>query len=721
MTQPILEAPGDVFLAAGDPERFLRDNLPSTPTDDTEEKNHHTAAIAIAGAFIAWRLYVLHQSKREPAPLTDPAGALHRLWRKHAPMWLRITAPVVSDVMAAQGLTGQELQAVAVDYATKLGEYIHETSSAAVVAGYREQLRKGVNPTLSWLRAMEGYGLGDRPLRSWLAQQIAVDGPISDLITPGARNALDRAILARADILGQTEAWQARQLAKSVVWMTDEANGHLPPGCRKRWITAHDEIVCPICGPLDQQEARLSDKFQLPNGKVLWAPGVHPNCRCELELLYPEVWFEKAMGKDPYNRNEDGEFATKESRRRKTVRAVPVKEREVDPDVQSLFDQMQDVPVAEAAKELIDPFASETTGIDPFAGGINPFAKPSIIDPLGTGGINPFPGTVDPFTKINPFEGKVDPFGAKIRPKTLTMLYIIRNGEVIPRPPDEDPDEEVDPQRLVMVSADDYYGSDAANLNSYRDADGELHVRPPDNKELSVGDVVDLSRTKTAGPLVGIEGLPVVSIWGPWDALTAAADSWYPDDEQFWETTQEYTIFMDDLEKSLRTLYTDISSNPDRILSEHVMSDRDIIDFSREIIPVEAKQANGDAKVLRSVLYEKVSSSQDVLDSLGEWAIIHNIGSADDVNATLDEISSKYGDDYIHVPQMFTFPKGYGVGDVDPGDIHPRIKGQYYVSRVLYHEVHADGPQRIRAWKEVQLEPLLKSGPTDPNNIQYGS
>lgn len=46
----------------------------------------------------------------------------------------------------------------------------------------------------------------------------------------------------------------------------------------KRWNTARDEIVCPICGPLHRQTAPIDGTF--PGGYD--SPPAHPRCRCWL-------------------------------------------------------------------------------------------------------------------------------------------------------------------------------------------------------------------------------------------------------------------------------------------------------------------------------------------------------------------------------------------------------------------------------------------------------
>lgn len=47
---------------------------------------------------------------------------------------------------------------------------------------------------------------------------------------------------------------------------------------QRQWITANDELVCPICGPLHKKyESQWASRF--PGG-----PPAHPNCRCSIVL-----------------------------------------------------------------------------------------------------------------------------------------------------------------------------------------------------------------------------------------------------------------------------------------------------------------------------------------------------------------------------------------------------------------------------------------------------
>lgn len=49
----------------------------------------------------------------------------------------------------------------------------------------------------------------------------------------------------------------------------------------KRWNTALDEMVCPICAPLHRKIVSLDGQW-MSNGETLTAPPAHPRCRCWL-------------------------------------------------------------------------------------------------------------------------------------------------------------------------------------------------------------------------------------------------------------------------------------------------------------------------------------------------------------------------------------------------------------------------------------------------------
>lgn len=75
---------------------------------------------------------------------------------------------------------------------------------------------------------------------------------------------------SRADMIAVTEVTQAFAQGNMIAWL---GSGVVQ---RRRWNTNNDELVCPVCGPLNQQVAELGQPFEggIDN------PPAHPRCRC---------------------------------------------------------------------------------------------------------------------------------------------------------------------------------------------------------------------------------------------------------------------------------------------------------------------------------------------------------------------------------------------------------------------------------------------------------
>lgn len=72
----------------------------------------------------------------------------------------------------------------------------------------------------------------------------------------------------------------------------------------KRWMTARDDKVCPICAPLDQKIVSLDGAWtqnergeivEAAGGMGLMAPPAHANCRCWLQPIVSEQSFEQVL------------------------------------------------------------------------------------------------------------------------------------------------------------------------------------------------------------------------------------------------------------------------------------------------------------------------------------------------------------------------------------------------------------------------------------------
>ena len=93
----------------------------------------------------------------------------------------------------------------------------------------------------------------------------------------------------RAEMIAITEVTRAFAQGNILAW----GESGVTEG--KEWNTANDELVCPICGPLDGEQVKLKDEFF----GGFDGPPAHPRCRC---WLTPVVIGDRETGPDIFDR-----------------------------------------------------------------------------------------------------------------------------------------------------------------------------------------------------------------------------------------------------------------------------------------------------------------------------------------------------------------------------------------------------------------------------------
>jgi SPP1 gp7 family putative phage head morphogenesis protein len=117
-------------------------------------------------------------------------------------------------------------------------------------------------------------------LRSAVSDWVSSGKPLEDLVAEiepmfGS---------VRAELIATTEVTKAFAEGNLATWRESGVVSG------KRWMTAEDELVCPICSPLDGMVVELDENgFTTEEGGVgLTAPPAHPNCRCYLQPFVEE-------------------------------------------------------------------------------------------------------------------------------------------------------------------------------------------------------------------------------------------------------------------------------------------------------------------------------------------------------------------------------------------------------------------------------------------------
>ncbi len=81
----------------------------------------------------------------------------------------------------------------------------------------------------------------------------------------------------RAEMIAVTEVTRIFAEANLAVWgISGMVEG-------KRWLTAFDDIVCPICKPINTKTAGLNSSFEGGDGREYTHPPAHVRCRCWLQ------------------------------------------------------------------------------------------------------------------------------------------------------------------------------------------------------------------------------------------------------------------------------------------------------------------------------------------------------------------------------------------------------------------------------------------------------
>lgn len=161
-----------------------------------------------------------------------------------------------------------------------------------LVADLVSSTQKAVNQVVTWAQST-GISPGARdgilqelaglnanqiaPILTALATMASTGSSDAALVTEarkGAKGLIDE----RSAVIASNALWSGAQLGQ--VLAGGQIKRQTNYRVTKTWVTAGDERVCTICGPLDGVKVGIDEFF--PGG--LAAPAAHPNCRCHTTI-----------------------------------------------------------------------------------------------------------------------------------------------------------------------------------------------------------------------------------------------------------------------------------------------------------------------------------------------------------------------------------------------------------------------------------------------------
>lgn len=359
--------PGDERL---DNETRTRLQAVSTP-GDTEE--------AIRKGTLAFRAFAMAEMKKRLAytkelnPLVLDS-MLNEIWNIFLPSFHRVTVPYLVGAYAegfakarAGSVPPEVLNALAEQYATRMGNYFHQTSKEALIQGFNKYVNRKMPARAAAERVLDAYGLTPRQMGGYVAN-VQFDAKIESSIATKAKKKVQdyigKSIQQRLDVFSRQETHNLDQQAKQVAWNYLVENGSVPEASEKVWITAKDERVCPQCGPMHGKRVPVQERFE--NG--LYVPGVHPNCRCEAKLTVVPISIGKAADWEEHEhpRGPKGRFVRKPSegpapsegpqrqrtQQRRTAPPVAEADREDLTNLQSFLDSAVSTPEEDSLPTL---------------------------------------------------------------------------------------------------------------------------------------------------------------------------------------------------------------------------------------------------------------------------------------------------------------------------------------------------------------------------------
>jgi SPP1 gp7 family putative phage head morphogenesis protein len=175
-------------------------------------------------------------------------------WQEEAQKMFEVVFPIIESSVTTASLAAAE----ALEVSVGVGVNFELVNEAAVnyARSHSLELVKGITEKTK------------KVIQQGLSDHIQSGEPLSSLINDfiGKRDIGGMVGKVRAEMIAITETTRSFSEGNNIAWSASgEVDGYI-------FRTAFDDVVCPICGPLDGKAYDLSDNEH--------SPPIHPRCRC---------------------------------------------------------------------------------------------------------------------------------------------------------------------------------------------------------------------------------------------------------------------------------------------------------------------------------------------------------------------------------------------------------------------------------------------------------
>ena len=194
-------------------------------------------------------------------------------------------AKATQKAMGLQGqfnLTNPSVINVARNLAVELSTNLNASVQTTISDIIRDAVEGNITTIQAARKIRNHIGLlpqHSKAVDKYLDKMLA-DGVKKQVANKRAEEYAQRLLKYRSETIARTEVARAVGAGQTEYWKQMKSEGYLPPEARRVWITANDEKVCPICGPMDGVLADIDGFFDTGSGPVEYPQGTHPRCRC---------------------------------------------------------------------------------------------------------------------------------------------------------------------------------------------------------------------------------------------------------------------------------------------------------------------------------------------------------------------------------------------------------------------------------------------------------